>query len=70
MRDVKISKKTRDRFKEHHLVADLQSKPTQDNPFLAEGRRCVLLRCFKHCDWLGWVPLDEILALRKEQGKS
>jgi hypothetical protein len=64
---MKISKKTRQRFKEHNLVLNPSMGTTSGKPWINEGRLSHLFECDEHCDWLGWIPSDEWKALMKEK---
>ncbi len=69
---VKISRKTRNRFKEHTLQVDPKHLNDQavDVPWLNEGRVSQAFECRGHCDWAGWIPVDELLALQDEKNKG
>ena len=64
-----ISRKTRNRFKEHRLVRDPRKRVIKA-PWINEGRPSTLFRCQgcaqgKDCTWLGWIPVEEVTLLGK-----
>jgi len=66
----KLTRKTRNRFKEHTLRVKPGHDQTTGVAHINEGRTSTLFECRGHCDWLGWVPVDEFNALCVEQAKG
>jgi len=66
---MKISKRTRDKFREHSLKIEAPDAIVIGASHINQGRDSSLFRCVGHCDWLGWMPLDEVAALEQEQTK-
>ncbi len=63
-----ISRKTRNRFKEHSLVMTAVNHPTvTEVPWINQGRPSSLFHCKGHCDWLGWIPIEEVRLLEEEK---
>jgi hypothetical protein len=64
-----LTRKTRNRFKEHTL----RVKPGHQQctvEWINGGKPSTLFECRDHCDWLGWVAVDEFNALCVEQQKG
>ena len=53
------SKRTKNRVAEHKSFHRMEDIPNSTNVSGFVGRECVPLECAKHCDWRGWIPVDE-----------
>jgi len=62
----KLTRKTRNRFKEHTLRVRPGTVQITGKPWINGGRASTLFECRGHCDWLGWIAVEEFNALVAE----
>lgn len=55
----KASRRTKNRVKEHNLEM-IHHPSLRARKVMFDGKPHTLFRCVDHCNWRGWLPIDEL----------
>lgn len=54
------SRRTKNRISEHKRFTAILELGANNSVTGFMGRNCMAFQCLGHCDWRGWLPLDEM----------